>query len=92
MRETIDGDLTLAEQESCIQFKEAKGYRLRTLTAGVDDPPTNEAEFDKLPIGQLVDLIRLCVGSVPVDEEEVWNGTIYVEGEKKVVSAYRVPE
>lgn len=92
MPETIDGSQTLTEQESAIQFKEGKGYKLKTLKAGKKKPPTNEAEFERLPIGELPDLFTLVLDSVPEGEEEVWSGKIYVEGELKEAAAYRVPE
>jgi hypothetical protein len=92
MPETIDGSLTLAEQESAIQFKEAKGYQLKSFKAGKKQPATNEAEFVKLPIGELLDLFTLVLDLVPEGEKEVWSGNIFVEGELKTAAAYRVPE
>ena len=90
MAETIDGTQSLQKQESCIQFKEAKGYRLESFKCGADNPPTNEAEFERLPIGQLPDRFKLALDQVPSGETEIWNGTIYVEGHKQEVAAYRV--
>jgi hypothetical protein len=92
MAESIDGKGTLAEQESAIQFKEAKGYRLKSLKSGKGQPPTNTASFDRLPIGEVPDLFTLALEAVPDGEKEVWSGTIYVEGELKKAAAYRVPE
>lgn len=92
MSETIDGNMTLADQESAVQFKDAKGYQLQSLKAVGASPPTNEAEFEQLPDGQLPDLLKLVIGSVPVGETEVWSGTIYIEGKQKKAAAYRQPE
>jgi hypothetical protein len=91
MSETIDGNHNLQKQESCIQFKEAKGYRLESFKSGTDSPPTNEAEFERLPIGTLPDLFKLALDRVPSGQTEIWNGTIYVEGDKRQAAAYRVP-
>jgi hypothetical protein len=92
MPETIDGNNNLQKQESCIQFKEAKGYRLKSFQCAADNPPTNEAEFERLPVGELPDPFKLVLDHVPSGEIEIWNGTIYVEGHKKEVAAYRVGE
>ena len=92
MPETINGSMTLAQQESAIQFKEAKGYKLNSFKADPKNPPTNNAEFDKLPIGGLPDLFQLVLGSVPEGETQIWSGKIYVEAELKQAAAYRVPE
>jgi hypothetical protein len=90
MPETIDGNQNLRKQESSIQFKEAKGYRMKSFGCGADNPPTNEADFERLPTGQLPDLFKLVLDQVPSGETEIWNGTIYVEGSKKQAAAYRV--
>ena len=87
MSETIDGSLTLAEQQSAIQFKEAKGYQLKTLKSGSKTPPTNEVEFDTLPIGQLPDLFTLVLDSVPDGEDKVWSGKIFIKGQIRQAAA-----
>jgi hypothetical protein len=91
MPETIDGTMTLEDQESAIQFKEAKGYELKSLKAAAGNPPTNEAEFKKLD-DDLPDLFKLVQGAVPDDKEEVWSGTIYVEGKKQKAAGFREAE
>jgi hypothetical protein len=91
MSETIDGSQTLVEQESAIQLKEARGYRLTDLHAGAADPPTNVAEFEDLPAGHPV-RIHLVEGSVPSGEKEVWSGEIYINSSLKHATAYRKAE
>ena len=89
MTETIDGSQTLAEQESAIQFKEAKGYALTALAADKDNPPLNNADFDQLPIGTRPKRIHLTGGSLPAGKTQVCVGNIYVERNLADVIAYR---
>jgi hypothetical protein len=91
MKETIDGNQTLAEQEAAIQFKEGKGYILTTLQAGTEKPPTNEAGFDRLPIGEVPDEFQLVL-KLPTGREKVWAGKIFVKGELREAAAYRIPD
>jgi len=88
MNETIDGNQPLADQESAIQFKEAKGYELTALAADEDNPPMNVAEFKRLPGGR-PKRIHLTQDPLPPGEQEVWAGRIYVEGTMSDVVAYR---
>ncbi|MEK7674967.1 MAG: hypothetical protein AAB676_03915 [Verrucomicrobiota bacterium] len=89
MSETIDGSQPLADQESAIQFKEAKGYELTALAADETDPPMNTAEFKRLPIGQLPKRIHLTQGPVPAGGKRVWSGNIYIDGNASDALAYR---
>lgn len=89
MAVTIDGSQTLADQESAIQFKEAKGYALKSLAADTANPPENDAEFDKLPIGNRPSRIHLTVGALPAGKNKTCSGNIYVEGNLADVIAYR---
>jgi hypothetical protein len=92
MSDTIDGTLPLADQESGIRFKEGKGYELTALAKGASDPPTNTAEFKRLPLGERPVRIHLVEGGVPDGETEVWTGRIYIEGKVRQAAAYRKAE
>ena len=87
--ETIDGMYDLNDTESAIQSKEAEGFEMKTLRAGAQPPPTNEADFKDLPAGELPDDFHLTLGNVPTGKEEVWSGTIYVQGKLKAAKGYR---
>jgi hypothetical protein len=88
MNETIDGNQSLSEQESAIQFKEATGFELTALAADESNPPTNNASFKELPTGR-PKRIHLIRGSLPEGETEVLSGNIFVDGNKTDVVAFR---
>lgn len=89
MTETIDGSQTLADQQSAIQFNEAKGYALTALAADKDNPPINNADFDELPIGNHPKRIHLTDRPLPTGKTQVCAGNIYVNGDLADVIAYR---
>jgi hypothetical protein len=89
MTDTLDGSTTLADQESAIQFREAKGYRLKTLASDSENPPSNNATFDQLPIGERPNRLHLTVDALPSGKTSVWDGKIYVEGVLTDAKAYR---
>ncbi len=89
MPEYLDGNTPLADQESAIQFKEAKGFELVSLKASEDQGPANEVEFKRLPIGHRPKRIKLIEGE-STEEGVVWSGEIYVEGSKQKAYAKRL--
>ena len=89
MRETIDGKQTLPDQESAIQFKEALGFELTAFAADETNPPLNNTDFNRLPIGQQPKPIHLTKGPLPPGETEVWSGRIFMEGKLADARAFR---
>lgn len=89
MTETIDGSQKIEDQESAIQFKEAKGYNLKSIAADKANAPMNLAEFDQLQIGVRPKRIHLTLPPMPTGKTPVCTGNIYVESKPADVVAYR---
>jgi len=88
MTETLDGSQSLADQESAIQFKEAKGYSLTALAGDESNPPMNNADFDRLDTGR-PKRIHVTSPPLPQGKTQVCTGKIYVAGTLTDVIAYR---
>jgi hypothetical protein len=88
----IDGSYTLEELESAILHKEAAANEIITLDNNDDEnDPQTLATFKKLGPGKRPKPIHL-VGSTntqPTNTKLVCSGTVYADGGKIVVSAYR---
>lgn len=89
--DTLDGSLNPDEQSRSIQFKEAGGFLLTSLAAGVANPATNNADFQDLPVTSGPPRpFHLVVGEpIPQGKVAVWSGNIYIEGVLKDAVGYR---
>jgi hypothetical protein len=87
----IDGNDTLSDQESALQFKEGAGNELTALEKGGNDPPVNHATFKRLAPGSRPKRLRLVLAADPQPPNSglVLSCNIFVEGEAQNVNVYR---
>jgi hypothetical protein len=76
--ETVDGALSLDDQQSALRFKEAQRFELIAYSANSTKPPQNVAELKDLPLGTPAPSpLTLRLGPLPEGQAVFWNGTIY---------------
>lgn len=87
----IDGNDTLSDQESALQFKEGAGNELTALEKDDKNPPMNLASFKRLPPGSRPKRLRLVLAAnpQPANTTLILSSTIYVNGNEQDVKVYR---
>jgi hypothetical protein len=87
----IDGNQTLSDQESALQFKEGAGNELTAMEKGGDDAPVNLATFNRLAPGARPKRLHLVLAADPQPPNSglVLSCNIFVEGEAQDVNVYR---
>jgi len=85
----MNGNQSLADQESAIRAEEAAGSELLGFVSMMDGTTDNGASFQDLAPGNHPAQIHLTTGVVPTQAKLVCVATIYVAGTLTKTSAYR---
>lgn len=85
----LDGNQSLAAQESAIRAYEAAGTELLGLAPMMDGTNDNGASFQNLAPGNRSAQIHLTTGVVPTQATLVCVATIHIAGTLTKTSAYR---
>lgn len=86
----VDGSLFSRDIESAIQMQETRGYEFKSI--GAHEPFDNVARFEKIPLGQLPNSLRVVLkgvdlpGHIKISEEA---SNIYVNRELVAVELWR---
>jgi hypothetical protein len=85
----IDGNQSLADQQSAIRAYEAAGSALQGLWPVMDGSHDNGASFQNLAPGNHPSQINLTTGVIPATTTLVCVATIFIAGTLTKISAYR---